>query len=222
MVVIGLMSVLGTLITSMVISTLRTNVGTRARLADVDNVRVAMDSMTKTLRTAIAPAQLGATCPDCDTAFLEFSPSVPLAPCSVTFYANLGTPGGTVDRPVKIIYAVEPHAVDPVADLVEYRQRPDGTSGVASSWGANPVIRRVLVNGLAFDSSRFGSGPGCATGTAADPIFRYISSAGAPTTDVGAVHAVDITLPVRTPNALHNATTSAHTTVFLPNSAWGR
>lgn len=226
--VIAVMSVLGTLVTSLVISTLRSSSGTRARLADVDNVRVAMDSMTRTLRTAIAPAQLGATCaPSCDAAFTTFDPSTPaglakpLAPCGVTFYANFGSAAaGQVDRPVKMTYVLKPKGDGAIADLIERRQKPDGSSGIATSW-TGPVTERVLINGIAFDPAVFGTGTGCTSGTPTAPLFRYTDSSGAATADVSRVHAIDINLPVRTPNALHNATTSASTRIFLPNAAWG-
>lgn len=220
-VVIAIASVLGTLLTNVVISTFRTSAGTRARLADVDNVRVAMDSMTRTLRTAIAPAQLGASCTGCDAPFVAFTAAKPLAPCGVTFWANYGTAAaGQVDRPVKITYVLEPKSGGTTADLVEYRQQPDGTSGVASSWTGS-ITRRVLINGIGYNGTTFGTGPGCATGTATSPLFRYSNSKGAPTTDVSAVRSIDIALPVRTPNVLEDATTTANTKVFLPNTAWG-
>lgn len=228
LVVITIMTVLGGMVTSLVVSTLRSSSGTRARLADVDNVRVAMDSMTRTLRTAIAPAQLGAVCaPTCTAAFAPFSTATPaavakpLAPCGVTFWANFGNAAaGQVDRPVKMTYALEVATGGVTANLVEYRQKPDGTSGIANSW-TQTITRRVLVNGISFDPATFGSGPGCTTGTPAAPLFTYTDSAGAVTADVSRVHAIDISLPVRTPNALHDATTSAKTKVFLPNAAWG-
>jgi len=220
-VVIAIASVLGTLLTNVVISTFRTSAGTRARLADVDSVRVAMDSMTRTLRTAIAPAQLGASCAGCDAPFAAFTAAKPLAPCGVTFWANYGTAAaGQVDRPVKITYVLEPRPGGTTADLVEYRQQPDGSSGVASSWTGS-ISRRVLINGISYSGTTFGTGPGCATGTATSPLFRYSNSKGAPTTDVSAVRSIDIALPVRTPNVLEDATTTANTKVFLPNTAWG-
>jgi hypothetical protein len=221
MVAITIATVLGSLLTGVVISTLRTSAGTRARLADIDNVRVAMDSMTRTLRTAIAPAQLGASCTGCDAPFLAFTAVKPLAPCGVTFWANFGSAAaGQVDRPVKISYTLEPEDGGTTADLVEYRQQPDGTSGVASAW-TGAVVRRVLINGIAYDAARFGSGPGCATGSPSAPLFRYTTATGAATTDVSAVRSIDINLPVRTPNALQDGTTTATTRVFLPNTSWG-
>lgn len=221
LVTLTVMSVVGTLLTGLVISTFRTNAGTRARLADVDNVRVAMDAMTRTLRTAIAPAQLGATCAGCDAPFIAFTAAKPLAPCGVTFWANFGSAGaGQVDRPVKMTYAFEVPTGSTTGDLVEYRQLPDGTTGIASAWNGT-VTRRVLLNRIAYDAARFGTGAGCAMGTPTAPLFRYATSTGAPTTDVMQVRAIDIALPVRTPNALQAATTSANTKVFLPNTAWG-
>ena len=221
LVVIAITSVLGALLANVVIGTFRTTAGTRARIADVDNVRVAMDSMTRTLRTAIAPAQLGASCTGCDAPFVAFTLAKPLAPCGVTFWANFGTAAaGQVDSPVKISYVLEPKTGGTTADLVEYRQQPDGVSGVATSWTGS-VTRRVLVNAITYNATTFGSGTGCATGTPTSPLFRYSTATGAPTTDVSAVRSIDINLPVRSPNALEKATTTANTKVFLPNTAWG-
>jgi prepilin-type N-terminal cleavage/methylation domain-containing protein len=221
LVTITISTVLGALLTGVVISTLRTSAGTRARVADLDSARVAMDSMTRNLRTAIAPAQLGASCTGCTAPFLTFTAAKPLAPCGVTFWANLGNAAaGQVDRPVKFSYVLEPAASGLTADLVEYRQQPDGPSGVASSW-TGATVRRVLINGIVYNAAKFGSGTGCATGTPTAPIFQYYTAAGAPTTDVSAVRSIDINLPVRSPNALENGTTTANTRVFLPNTAWG-
>jgi hypothetical protein len=200
---------------------MKTSAGTRARLADVDNVRVAMDSMTRTLRTAIAPAQLGATCTGCDAPFAAFTAAKPLSPCGVTFWANYGTAAaGQVDRPVKVSYVLEPLTGGLTADLVEYRQLPDGPSGVASSW-TGAVTRRVLINAITYDGAVFGTGTGCATGTPSSPLFRYTTATGAATTNVSDVRAIDIALPVRSPNLLERSTTTANTKVFLPNTAWG-
>jgi prepilin-type N-terminal cleavage/methylation domain-containing protein len=221
LVAVTLSTLVGTLLTGVVISTLHTSANTRARLADVDNVRVAMDTMTRTLRTAIAPAQLGASCTGCDAPFVAFTVAKPLAPCGVTFWANFGAAAaGQVDRPVKISYILEPKPGGATADLVEYRQQPDASPVIASSW-TGAITRRVLINGLLYDTGKFGSGTGCATGTPTAPIFRYTTSTGTATTAVALVRAVDITLPVRSSNALESGTTTAATKVFLPNTSWG-
>jgi hypothetical protein len=84
------------------------------------------------------------------------------------------------------------------------------------------VKQRTLVRGIAFDAARFGSGTGCVSGTPSAPIFGYTTSTGVVATTLASVFAIDITLPVRTPDRFQNATTSAHTKVFLPNVTWGR
>jgi type II secretory pathway pseudopilin PulG len=96
LVAVTIATVIGSLLTGVVVSTLRTSAGTRARLADVDSVRVAMDSMTKTLRTAIAPTQLGASCAGCDAPFAAYTATKPLARSGRTSEAR--PPGRWIGR----------------------------------------------------------------------------------------------------------------------------
>ncbi|MCX6419403.1 MAG: type II secretion system protein, partial [Actinobacteria bacterium] len=61
--------------------------GNSARLDQIQQGKVAMESMSKTLRTAVRPSQLNATCTGCDqAAFLQGNAR------SVQFYANINNP----------------------------------------------------------------------------------------------------------------------------------
>lgn len=193
-VVTVLIGLLGSLICTLVISTIRSEAGSRSRLADVDQVRVGMDAMTRTLRTAIAPGQLGAGCAGCDVAFKEIGGR------KVHFWANLND----TSRPTLLTYELV--VTGTTARLVETTQPPDGTSGTASSW-TGPATTRTLITGIVVPT---------------EPIFTYTDSTGTTTAALGSVYAVDISLPVRTKTPFATGTTSARTKVFLPNSAWGR
>ena len=123
-----------------------------------------------------------------------------MSPTSVEFWANLGTTG----RPTRLGYTFSANT-DGTTKLVETRTAPAAGTGPVNSW-PGPALTRIVVSGFKAPGS----------------VFSYWTSSGAQTTDPAAVAAVMITLPVRTENTLGAATTSARTTVYLPNTARGR
>ncbi len=83
---VGIMALIGTMVATIAVVTLRTYVGVGARLDNTTQSELAIAASGKALRTAIMPDQLEYTvCTGCaDTAILTASTT------AVTFYANIG------------------------------------------------------------------------------------------------------------------------------------
>jgi prepilin-type N-terminal cleavage/methylation domain-containing protein len=229
MVAISLFSVLLALVSGVVIESLKSSTDTRNRLANLDQVRGGMDSMTKSLRTAVRPSQLNGTC----SAFCEDAFDV-ATDYEVTFLANLGDQLGGKATPSRITYKVAPDTTDPrglTAIVTETRQQVKSTwvsgdyvfAGVAAPAApctvSAPVpgcVTRQITKGLRWP---FPVGEG--------PAFVYYDAAHVklPATSLTtsaqrtAISAVDITLPVG--DASHPSP-SVLSSVFLPNSILGR
>jgi type II secretory pathway component PulJ len=222
---IAVFTVLGGLLSGLVINMLRTGTGTTNRLSNVDQLRVAVDAISKGLRTAVRPEQLN---PGCTGAGCG-EPVVAATSASITFFANYGQQSGP------------PGPVAPVARLTTYRVEPNPC--VAST-----TARLVEVQAAATQPTGNATAPAtistCQTGPGArtlatglplpgSPIFTYARSACSTFLPVAAsdpagpgevdrtdVACVAINIPIV--GARDNPGTSVSTTVFLPNSAMGR
>ncbi len=205
MVGMAIFTILGGLLTGFVIDMLRSSTGTSTRVSNVDQLRVAMDDVTKGLRTAVRPEQLNPGCTGtCDSAFLAASAS------SVAFYANYGAAG----KAQLTVFRVEQNLPDHpgTGRFVEERQSaaiPAGTTTVPSC-GAS-CTKRTLVTGLTWPVA------------AADPAFAFADDQCSDFTtpvDKADIACVVVDLPIV--GARDNPGTSARSTVFLPNSVMGR
>ncbi len=196
-------TVLGGLLTAFVIDMLRSSTGTTNRAANVDQLRVSTDALTKGLRTAVRPEQLNPACASaCDAAFLTATAS------ETTFYANHGAAG----QARLTTYRVEQ---DPdrlgTGRLVEERHTSAAPGGAPSTACGAGCAKRTLARGLVWPV------------TAADPVFAFADSGCDDFTSAVAradIACVVIDLPVL--GARDNPGTSATATVFLPNSVMGR
>jgi prepilin-type N-terminal cleavage/methylation domain-containing protein len=120
-VVIGILGLIMAMAQGALIATSKTVAGNQARNDQTLQAKVAIESMSKALRTAILPTQLSATCTTCNlTAFIQGDSSY------VTFYANLNNdysvpavPGLSDEGPSKVSYFVQN------GDLKETIRRPD-------------------------------------------------------------------------------------------------
>lgn len=220
LVVMILLSLIGALVVSWVVTTQRQTAGTQVRLNDIDQARIGMDAITKTLRTAVEPAQLQLSCSSCTGSASTSTALTNATATSVQLFANFGDPTG----PVLVTFTV---AFDPaanVATLTETSEAPDPGSApnftyTACTIGAAgcPITRRTLVRGLTWPL------PGAA--------FTYYDNAGTalPLGTNGALSApqriavdsVDITLPVHTPNPYGTGPMTVTDRVALPNAAAG-
>ncbi len=149
----------------------RTAAENMARQEQIDVARAAVDAMSRTLRTAIKPAQLPIACGAGCTqdAFLEGRAT------SVRFYANIDNPGNTVG-PSQITYTLVTSGPD-AGTLVEKIQTPDsnvpGPSGYsycnAEAAGASAQCKarlrvRPIATGVIASDAR--------------PIFAYYDTTG--------------------------------------------
>jgi prepilin-type N-terminal cleavage/methylation domain-containing protein len=120
-VVIGILGLIMAMAQGALIATSKTVSGNQARNDQTLQAKVAIESMSKALRTAILPTQLSATCTTCSlTAFLQGDATY------VTFYANLNNdytvaagPGLTDEGPSKVSYYIQS------GSLKETIRRPD-------------------------------------------------------------------------------------------------
>ena len=194
---------LGGLLTAFIVDMLRSSTGTTNRAANVDQLRVSTDALTKGLRTAVRPEQLNPACVSaCDAAFLTASAG------AVTFYANHGSPG----QARLTTYRVEQDPDRPdTGRLVEEMRASAAPGGTPSTACGVGCTSRTLARGLVWPVD------------AVDPVFAYADEKCADFVTAVApadIACVLIDLPVL--GARDNPGTSATATVFLPNSVMGR
>jgi hypothetical protein len=219
MVVIVLLGVIGTMVTSLVISTQRQTTAVRLRIDDVAQARIGLDSLTKTLRTAVQPAQLQVGCSAC-TGPASIATAVTTAtPTSLQLFANFGAAAG----PSLVTFTIAFDATLQVATMTQTTQAPDLNSApnftyttcVIGAVGCS-IRKRTLVKGLDWPL--------------VDPAFTYLDNTAtalvpAITGLTGAqliqIAAVDIELPVHSPNRYNTAPTTIQARVGLPNAASG-
>ena len=201
-VVISILSGVLAMVMTATIAAQRSVNGNAARLDQVQQAKVAMESMTKVLRTAVRPTQLNATCTGCDqAAFLQGTSS------SVQFYANINNPANIVG-PSRVTYSV-----DSSGTLTETVQPPNAhaasdynyqycTPGPSCS-----VITRVLARGVATTN----------------PVFAYYDASGntfatlpLSTSDLPRVDSIDVQVSVS--RSTQVAATTFIQRVTLPNA----
>jgi hypothetical protein len=208
------MLVLGMLIAAlgaMVISGERITSGVKERLDQSNASTIAMQRMSRNLRTAVLQSQLTTACiiSACtDSAFLVGSPT------QVSFYADVDNPKNTVG-PSRVTYTVT------AGSLVETVQKPDSPVPDATGYhycnigDAGCTVRTTTL------------ATGVQTGT---PVFAYYTAA-APTTamtmgsggvlsaaQLKTVDSIDITLQVLMPGGATVAGATMVQRVALPNA----
>jgi type II secretory pathway pseudopilin PulG len=184
-----------------------------ARLDQINAGRVAIEAMSRNLRAAIMPSQLGSTCAD---PLLVNDPScAPAAfvsgtPTAVQFYANTDN-ANNVLGPSKVTYLLGGVGG---TELIERIQRADARPAGSTTYTycapspSCPVRERVLARGVV-------------TGT---PLFTYYDGAGTvmPQTTLDAnalarVDAIEVTVAVRSPRGAVAPATFLQR-VALPNA----
>ena len=143
MVVVFLLTIIMGLTTTTFITGLRTTSKSAAQQDNTTEVRAALDSMTKTIRTGITPS-IGLMPPPADP-----PPAFEVAtPDSMTFYAYVDTAqgGGTYRGPSKVRYYLATTAQCGTC-LYEEVTYAVGTAA-PYTWPGPPAISRVLARGL--------------------------------------------------------------------------
>jgi len=201
---------------ALVIGVQQTNQENVTRQDQVDEARVAVRSMSKTLRVAVTPSQLATNCLEgagcASGAFAKASGT------GVQFYSNIDNLENTVG-PSLVTYALA--TTGPQAgELVETIQVPDsatpGGSGytycTSGSGCAKKISSRVLARGV----------------QSAAPVLRYFDTAGDAIT-VGAgtnltseqlrsVLSVELTVSVQAPGSSAAEPTTYIQRILLPNA----
>jgi hypothetical protein len=191
---------------------IRTSSALENRLDNSTQSQVAVDGVSKVLRTAVLPVQAtDLACPTCaETALVQASRT------RVRFYANLNTVGSA---PLLVTIELErdPHAARASARLVQRTQQPIvNTSAQSYSYcdptsPTCPVQSRVLARGLAWPL--------------VDTLFYYNSDGGlipdasVGSTDLPLVTTVEVALRVQTVrgNDRYRAAT-VYKRIRLPNA----
>ncbi len=199
---ISLFTVVIGLLGTFAINMIRSNEGTRGRLTNVDQLRVAMDSVTKELRTAVRPEQLNPACTTapCEAAFTSATGA------AVTFFANHGVTGGKANLTT---FLVEQNPGKLGTGRFVEQVRPAAVPVAAPSTACGTgCVTRVLSTGL--------------TWPVVTPVFTFADQ-GCTTfgtaPDLADISCVAVDLPVA--GGRDYAGTSARSTVFLPNSVMG-
>jgi prepilin-type N-terminal cleavage/methylation domain-containing protein len=212
------MLILGILTTAVMVlvnGSERLAVQNTTRVDQINTGRTAVEAMSKSLRTAVLPSQVGATCPDgapetdprcvlaaSEAAFLQGTAT------SVQFYGNLDNVNNTIG-PSRVTYTVTG------GTLVETIQAPDAHAPDSFAYRycdpgpSCPVRTRTLATGV----------------LTASPIFTYYDASGArinrttlTATDLEKVDAVDIVVTVKTASAVGAPPTTFVQRVALPNA----
>lgn len=177
------------------------------RLDQINTGRVAIEAMSRNLRAAIMPSQLGLTCPSTDptcapAAFVSGTAT------SVQFYANVDNVDNAIG-PSKISYVLS------AGQLVERIQRPDPRPPGSTTFTyctpaptTCPVRERVVARGVQTSS----------------PVFTYYTASGSPMTattltadDLSRVDSIEMSVTVANGAAGVKPTTFLQR-VSLPNA----
>lgn len=219
LVVVTILGTVLAIVTEGLIVAQRTMTDNSTRLDGLAQTGVAVEGMTRVLRTAILPSQIQATCSGCDVAAFIAGDAK-----SVQFYANVNNDGilptsGTTDLgPRRVTYTVSNSASDcgsttATPCLVEKVQKPnvhavtDFNFQYCTPGPGCPVSTRVLARNVV-------------SGT----VFTYYDRTGAiivpplqsATSKLKAVDAIDLVVQVQPSDRTRPATVTARVT--LPNA----
>jgi hypothetical protein len=194
----------------MVVASNRIAMGVNERLTQTNQATIAMERMTRNLRTAVLQSQLTSACvlTTCtDSAFLLGGPT------SVQFYADVDNPNNTVG-PSRVTYSVTSGV------LTETVQKPDSPTPDANGYhyctpSTTCVVRStVLATGVQSTADVF------TYYTAAAPTTAMTMSTGGvlSAAQLKTVDSIDVTLTVVVPGGANVAGATLSQRVALPNA----
>jgi prepilin-type N-terminal cleavage/methylation domain-containing protein len=156
LIVMMVFSILLTACVAIYAGSLRSSTSTQARLEEVNDGRIAVSAMGRSLRTAILPSQLPDTTSTDTAAFIEATPF------SIRFFANIDNSGNNVGAS-KVTYSVTGGVLTETVQAPD--ARPPGVTALTycTPGPGCPVKTRILARGVVV------------TG---DPIFRYYDELG--------------------------------------------
>jgi prepilin-type N-terminal cleavage/methylation domain-containing protein len=207
------MVVLGILVSAtvlMVSASMRVSSGNKERLDQSNSASIAMQRVSRTLRTAVLQSQLTTTCTLAictESAFLKGTRT------SVQFYADVDNPKNSVG-PSRVTYDITGGV------LTETVQKPDSPTPDAAGYhyctpGPGCAIRTTV---LATDVQT--TGPVFSFYTAADPVNAIVLTTGQQLTaaQLKAVDSIDVSLVVQRAGGANVAGASMIQRVALPNA----
>ena len=210
LVVISILGTVLAIVTEGLIVSQRTLGDNASRLNGLSQTNVAVEAMTRVLRTAILPSQVQATCSGCDVAaFIKGDTRY------VEFYANVDNDGilptsGTTDYgPRRVTYSVDGQGV-----LTETVQKPnvhaynDFDYQYCTPGPSCPVRKRVLARDVQDDEDLF-TYYDRTNNKIATPLQSAVSR-------LKAVDSIDLVISVRPSDRTESATVTARVT--LPNA----
>jgi hypothetical protein len=202
------LSLFVTCVIMMVTASQKVSLGVKERLDQSNTMTIAMERISRNLRTAVLQSQLTTVCTlsvCTDAAFLQGTPT------SVQFYADVDNPKNSIG-PSKVSYSV----VGGV--LTETVQKPDSPNPDASGYhyctsGATCVIRTtVIATGVSTAQNVF------TYYNATDPVNAMTLTAGALSTEqLKTVDSIDVQLKVQVAGGANVGAASAVQRVALPN-----
>lgn len=165
MVTTAITSLVAILTATLVIGVQRTNQESLARQNQIDEARVAVEAMAKSLRASVKPSQVAVACTGCvEDAFVQGTAQ------SVQFYSNLNN-ANNVTGPSRVTYTIVTTGSN-AGDLVEVIQRPNSNIPSATGYSyctegspgcSSNIARRVVARGVVYDGA---------------PVLRYFDGEG--------------------------------------------
>jgi prepilin-type N-terminal cleavage/methylation domain-containing protein len=199
--------ILGVVLAAVQTTLIMTNktVGQNAtRVDQTQQAKVAVDSMTRTLRTAVLPSQLNGTCASCNAAaFIQGTKN------SVQFYANINNDSNAIG-PSRVSYVVNANG-----ELVETIQPPNAHAANDFNYtyctpGPGCIVStRVLARGVPT---------GLAVFTYYDHAGNVMTSSTLSATDLAQVDSIDVVVQVKSAPGVTPPATTMVTRVTLPNA----
>ncbi len=218
LVVMFILSIIIATTATLTIGMWRTNSDVMARQDQVDTARAAVERMSKTLRTAVKPSQLIASCPGCvEDAFIK------AGTFSMQFYANLDNPNNSVG-PSRVSYAVATTGTD-AGVLIEKVQRPDSNQATATGFVYCDAEAATASQDCKdrLTTRRLAEGVVVTTG----PLFRYFNDSGVEmlpgtvglsSADIARLLSTEITLNLKKPGGNAINPTTYIQRIMLPNT----
>ncbi len=216
-------SVLMGMVFTVLITTQKQVAGAGVRLDDIDQGRMALDVLSRTLRTAVEPAQLQVFCTTCGGSGTAAGATAitDAQQLTITLYSNTDSAAG----PNLITFSVQYDSSLKMTTLTKSTQPPDVGSApnyIYTTCTPGPgCSKRVmtLVKGVTFP-------------VGAPSFFQYFDNKGSDITPVSAgtsltlsqlitIDSVGINMTVDTPDNFKAGPTTIYSRVGLPNSGTG-
>ncbi|MBI9115353.1 PulJ/GspJ family protein [Sanguibacter suaedae] len=199
---------------ALVIGVQRTNAENAARQDQIDGARVAVEGMSRSLRSAVKPSQVARDCTGCaQEAFLAGSSY------DVQFYANIDNPDNRVG-PSRVSYTI-PTTGARRGELIETIQRP--TSNVPTATGYAYCLP-TSATCAPYITTRVIARDVVTTGT---PVFTFFDlagdrmatpAAGLPPSALAQVRSVELVVTVASPLNDGARSTTYIQRMMLPNA----